>query len=209
MAKAKKGNKSNTKGGKGKGNKKPQKQNRKKKDNFVVKSNKPERIVKKQRAAPTHLDLSKESEDFRHVVRISNTDIPGYLSIAKGLPTIYGVNKRIAEIINGVFEKKTNKKINKVGYITDEEVKILDNIIENLDKEVPSWLLNRAKSIDGKTTHLIMADLKLSLRREFQRLGKIKSYRGLRLQWGLPVRGQKTKSTFRKGGAVGVSKKKK
>ena len=44
---------------------------------------------------------------------------------------------------------------------------------------------------------------------DLRRLKKIKSNRGLRHQWGLPVRGQRTKSNFRrsKGKAVGVKRK--
>lgn len=207
MAKAKAKKSTNTKG-KG-GNKKPQKNN-KKKESSIVKVTKQERVFKqKTRPVPSHLDLSKESEDFKHVVRISNRDIPGYLSIGHGLEVIYGISNRLGQAIETVFYKKTGQAHKKVGYLTEEDVNILNEIIENLDKEVPSWLLNRERAIDTTSKkHLIMADLKLELRKNLQRLGKIKSYRGLRLQWGLPVRGQKTKSTFRKSGAVGVNKKK-
>ena len=37
---------------------------------------------------------------------------------------------------------------------------------------------------------------------------KIHSYKGIRHESGLPVRGQRTRSSFRTGGIVGVSKKK-
>jgi len=53
-----------------------------------------------------------------------------------------------------------------------------------------------------------MNDLDFSVRTDIQRLADIKSYRGLRLSWGLTVRGQRTKSTHRgKGTVVGVMKK--
>jgi len=50
----------------------------------------------------------------------------------------------------------------------------------------------------------------LKLRKEFdiKRLKKVKSYRGMRHAFGLPVRGQRTRSHFRKGRSVGVQKKK-
>ena len=73
---------------------------------------------------------------------------------------------------------------------------------------MPAWLLNRPKEREGNQAQYIMADLKLVERKELQRLGKIKSYRGLRLQWGLRVRGQKTKSSGRRHGTIGVNKKK-
>jgi len=204
MAKAKKGNKANAKGGS-----KNKKTSNKKKSSPVVKVIKKERVFKKvNRPIPSHIDLSKEKDNFKQVIRISSVDIPGYLSIGNGVCGIYGISHRVGNIIQNVFEEKVSKKTPKIGYLDDSEVEILDEIIKNLDQYVPEWILNRSKSAEGKTEHIIMADLQLAQRKEIQRLGKIKSYRGLRLQWGLPVRGQKTKSTFRKGGAVGVSKKK-
>ncbi|MDD3178003.1 MAG: 30S ribosomal protein S13 [Candidatus ainarchaeum sp.] len=208
MAKAKAKGKVNNSKSKS-GNKKPQK-NTRKKESSIVKVTKTERVFKqKTRNIPSHLDLSKEKDDFKHVVRISNRDIPGYMSIGNGLELIYGISNRLGKAIEVIFYKKTNQESLKIGYLKENDIEVLNDIILNLDKEVPSWLLNRAKTIDGDgKKHLIMADLKLELRKNLQRLGKIKSYRGLRLQWGLPVRGQKTKSTFRNGGVVGVSKKK-
>ncbi|HPX78266.1 MAG TPA: 30S ribosomal protein S13, partial [Methanobacterium sp.] len=40
-----------------------------------------------------------------------------------------------------------------------------------------------------------------------KRLKEINCYRGLRHRKGLPVRGQRTKATFRKGSSVGVSRR--
>lgn len=42
----------------------------------------------------------------------------------------------------------------------------------------------------------------------FEYKQKIKAHRGLRHHWGLRVRGQRTKTTGRRGRTVGVSKKK-
>jgi len=210
MAKAKKKDNKNSKGGKGNSkNKKPNK-TQKGKDNFGVKvAPRTERIANQPtRKAPSHFDASKETKDFKHVVRVSGRDVPGFMSLRDGLAFVYGIGKRIASSVEKVFVKKTNRPISKVGYLTDQDVEIIENIILNLDKEIPSWLLNRSRTMDGQTKHLIMADLRLENRKDLQRLGKIKSYRGLRLQWGLTVRGQKTKSSFRKSGAVGVTKKK-
>jgi len=182
-----------------------------KKDNMGMKD-KPERIIlSKQRPVPAHIDLTKESKDFKNVIRISNKDIPGYLTIKDGLMSIYGIDNRMGKVIEDVFIRKVNKPIKKIGYLTDDDVVILEDLIINIDKEVPKWLINRQNCDDGidyKQAHLTMSDLKLAQRKEIQKLGKTKSYRGLRLQWGLPVRGQRTRSTFRKSSAVGVTKKK-
>ena len=74
---------------------------------------------------------------------------------------------------------------------------------------LPAWMLNRRKDYEsGEDKHVINAELKLSREFDIKRLQLIKSYRGLRHAWGLPVRGQKTRSNFRKGSAIGVKKSK-
>jgi small subunit ribosomal protein S13 len=48
----------------------------------------------------------------------------------------------------------------------------------------------------------------MALREDLNRLRKTRSYRGIRHELGLPVRGQRTKSSFRTGRTIGVSRKK-
>lgn len=165
------------------------------------------RLVK-PKPKPSHFNPAKEGADFKHIVRIANRDIPGYMGVSDGLTLIYGISYRLGKAIEDIFFKDSGKVIAKVGNLTDKDVETIENIIANLDKRVPAWLLNRPKQRDGTQAQYIMADLKLVERKELQRLGKSKSYRGLRLQWGLRVRGQKSKSTGRKHSTIGVEKKK-
>ena len=81
------------------------------------------------------------------------------------------------------------------------------------DPKVPSFLKNRQNDFDGgKDKHLVGADLKLRKEFDIKRLRKIRSYRGIRHAVGLPVRGQRTKSNFRKNrkksGSIGIKSKK-
>jgi len=79
--------------------------------------------------------------------------------------------------------------------------------VEN-PSSLPGWLLNRRKDYEtGEDTHVTTAKLRLSYEFDLKRLKKVKSYRGLRHAWGLPVRGQRTRSNFRHGKSVGVMKK--
>ena len=56
---------------------------------------------------------------------------------------------------------------------------------------------------------MIGADLEMAKRKDISMMKKLGSYKGMRHRAGLPVRGQRTRSSFRHGkGAVGVSKKK-
>ena len=100
------------------------------------------------------------------------------------------------------------EQINKLDVANSE-----NHLDKPLHKEIPEPLPNfsgfnwciSGSSGSGKTTLLY------SLMTRKKEKGKIKSYRGLRLQKRLPVRGQRTRSNFRrsKGKVVGVKKKKK
>ena len=69
-------------------------------------------------------------------------------------------------------------------------------------------MLNRRNDYEtGETVHLIESDLMMRLRDDLNRMKKVRSYKGKRHEVGLPVRGQRTKSTFRKGTSVGVRKR--
>jgi len=150
-------------------------------------------------------------KELNLIVRIANKDLNGKLSIPRAIMDLKGINHRIANIVAKIFEKQTKtKNDSKIGMLSDEMVKKLEDIILNPGKYgIPVWALNRQKDFEtGENMHLIMGDLQFGLRKDLQRLGKIKSYRGLRHAWQLPVRGQRTKSTHRgKGGVVGVMKK--
>jgi small subunit ribosomal protein S13 len=151
------------------------------------------------------------AKELRLIVRIANKDLNGRLPIYRALTALQGISHRIARMIAFQFEKESKIPFDsKLGEIPESLDKKLEDIILNpLNHGIPSWALNKRKEFEsGKDLHFVMGDLQFSLRQDLQRLKKIKSYRGLRHSWGLPVRGQRTKSTHRgKGGVVGVFKK--
>ncbi|MCD6464204.1 30S ribosomal protein S13 [Candidatus Woesearchaeota archaeon] len=151
----------------------------------------------------------QSSPEFKQLVRIGQTDIPGHKRVAYGLTAIKGVSYMIA---NAICFIAGVDKMKKIGELSDQEINNIEQAISKLSEKAPKWLLNRRKDYStGKDLHLIKTDLDLTRDFDLRRLKKIKSYRGLRLQWGLPVRGQRTKSNFRKnkGKALGVRRKKK
>lgn len=152
-----------------------------------------------------------EKENFRHIIRIAGKDLNGNLPINRALTKIKGVGIRMAKNIAIIFEKETQVRFDsKLGEMPEEFDKKLEEIVLSPGKHgVPSYQLNKQKEFStGEDKHLVMNDLDFNKRNELQRLNEIKSYRGLRLSWGLTVRGQRTKSTHRgKGGTVGVLKK--
>lgn len=153
----------------------------------------------------------KDGKDIRYIVRISNRDLNGSKPIRRALTGIKGIGARTADAFARVFEAETGIGADsRLGEIPEGKEKELEELIMHPEKHgLPMWMLNRRNDFEsGDSVHLVENDLQFSLRKDLQRLSEIKSYRGLRLMWGLPVRGQKTKSTHRgKGGAVGVVKK--
>jgi small subunit ribosomal protein S13 len=147
----------------------------------------------------------EKKEEFKHLVRIAGKDISGKKNVVSGLALIRGVGPRTGRI--ACIGAKVDWR-RRIGNLSDKEIDVIEEEIKKLDK-APSWLLNRQKDYDsGKNLQVIGSDLMLSLRDDINRLRKIRSYRGVRHETGLPVRGQRTRSTFRKNATVGVSRKK-
>ncbi|MBS3062104.1 MAG: 30S ribosomal protein S13 [Candidatus Diapherotrites archaeon] len=152
-----------------------------------------------------------EKKEIRYIVRIINKDLTGTSQIYKAVQEIKGIGQRMGKNIAEAFEKETGvSRHTRIGEMTEDLDQKLEDIVLHPDKHgLPKWTLNRQRDFEtGATTHMVMSELDFAIRKDLQRLNQIKSYRGLRHSWGLPVRGQKTKSTHRgKGGVVGVTKK--
>ena len=97
----------------------------------------------------------------------------------------------------------------KLGSLNEQEMQRLEQVIKNPSSfGIPSWILNRRKDPEsGKDIHLTEADIDMQRKFDIQKYINLKSYRGFRHMFGLPVRGQHTRSTFRKGRVVGVLRK--
>jgi small subunit ribosomal protein S13 len=150
--------------------------------------------------------VTTKEADFRYIVRILGTDIDGLKQLPIGLLKIKGINTRLADAI--VKVAGFNPKMC-VGILTDAEIKNLENIIKSPSNfGVPIWLLNRRKDLEtGKDLHLTGPDLTLSTRTGIKLMIESRSWKGVRHSLGLKVRGQKTRTTGRKGRVVGVRRK--
>ncbi|MEN4016943.1 MAG: 30S ribosomal protein S13 [Methanobacterium sp.] len=146
-------------------------------------------------------------EDFKHMIRIARKDINGNKTIQNALADIKGVGKALSRAIGINMGLDLNQKI---GYLSDDEVNRIEEVVRDLKSlNIPEWMLNRRNDYEtGETGHLIESDLMMALREDLNRMKKIRSYKGRRHEVGLPVRGQRTKSTFRKGSSVGVRRRK-
>jgi small subunit ribosomal protein S13 len=147
-----------------------------------------------------------EKEEFKHIVRILDTDLDGKKSVAYSLCGMKGIGRRVARTIVVSSGIDLNAKM---GELSDVEIERLKSAINSAEKRLPWWMLNRKKDlITGEDKHIMGSDFVLKLREDINLLRKIRSYRGIRHERGLRVRGQRTKSTGRKGLVVGVTRKK-
>ncbi|MBU0535453.1 MAG: 30S ribosomal protein S13 [Nanoarchaeota archaeon] len=148
------------------------------------------------------------AEEFRHILRIANTDLDGNKPVLSALRKIKGVSFMFANMICSLAKIDKYKK---VGHLSDEEAKKLDDAVNNPAKfKAPLWMYNRRKDYEtGEDKHITTGDIIFHKSNDIKRLRAIKSYRGSRHAEGLPVRGQRTKSNFRrnKGKVTGVKKK--
>ncbi len=145
-------------------------------------------------------------EEFKHMVRIARKDINGNKTIINALTDIKGIGKALSGAICTTMDFDPSQQI---GYLSDKEVLRLEEAVKNPKNGIiPEWMFNRRNDYEtGETGHLIESDLVMCLRDDLNRMKKTRSYKGRRHEVGLPVRGQRTKSTFRKGSSVGVRRR--
>ena len=143
-----------------------------------------------------------EETEIKERVRIARTGINGTQNVEKALTALKGVGDMYA---NAVAEAM-NLKNTKIGALEDDKIDEIEEKLKNPEElDLPEWIRNRRKDRDtGDNLHLIESDLELKQEFDIRRLKEIGSYKGWRHQIGLPVRGQKTQSSFRSGDKVGV-----
>lgn len=142
-------------------------------------------------------------EEHEILVRIYGQDIRGSKNIYVGLTKIKGASWTIS----GIVCKNLNlDKRMKISDLSKDQIKNITEELKNLS--APDFLKNRQRDLDtGESKHFLGVDLDMKREFDIKRMKKIKSYRGIRHSMKLPVRGQRTRSNFRKSGiAVGVKK---
>ncbi|MBS3125019.1 30S ribosomal protein S13 [Candidatus Woesearchaeota archaeon] len=128
--------------------------------------------------------------EFKHLVRIANTDLKGEKAIVYALKDVRGIGVPFA---HAVCVTLGIDGLAKIGNIAETDMKRIDEVIKSPAKyNIPSWMFNRRHDIDtGEDKHVVTNELL------FNKDNDIKL---------MPVRGQRTRSNFRanKGKVVGV-----
>lgn len=148
-------------------------------------------------------------KNFREKVffRKLRSQVDGNAKVEFGLTQIRGIGRRLAQAIVKVAEINPDMRI---GAVSEKDLNKLEEIILNpTENGIPDWMVNRKKDLrTGENLHYIGNQLEITVKRDIDRMKRIKSYKGVRHHLGLKVRGQRTKSTGRHGLVIGVVRKK-
>lgn len=142
-------------------------------------------------------------QELRLIVRLLNTDLDGSKKVPYALAGIRGVGIFLGQAVAKALNIDPDLRL---GQLTDQQLALIEDCIRNpLKYGIPAWVLNRRRDpTSGRDLHLTGAELELAIKEDIQRDMRIKSWRGVRHSLGLKVRGQRTRTTGRKAGPVGV-----
>jgi small subunit ribosomal protein S13 len=145
------------------------------------------------------------SQEFRFIVRVAGRDLDGTKKVVPAIAEIKGVGDSYANAM--VTSLKIDSRT-RLGLLSDKQLQQLEQALKDPGMmNLPPWLLNRRKDIDsGSNIHRFGSDLDFMIKGDLDREKNILSWRGIRHSLGLKVRGQRTRTTGRKGRTVGVKK---
>jgi small subunit ribosomal protein S13 len=134
--------------------------------------------------------------EFKHIIRVANTDLVGEKKLIIALQKIRGVGYNMA---NAICRAATIPKERRAGDLSDAEEARLSDVVLHPEKHgIPTWMFNRRKDYEtGEEKHLLLADIAYATEQDKRRESRMKSYKGVRYPLNLTVRGQRTKSNFR------------
>jgi small subunit ribosomal protein S13 len=140
------------------------------------------------------------------IIRLAETNLDGNKAVREAIRRVDG----ISFMLSNAIVKQCGFAGKKLGQLSEAEMKRLEEAITNPQSlGIPVWMLNRRNEpLTGRTRHLTASQLEFTHKMDINELKKMKCYRGVRHIQGQPVRGQRTRSTFRKGKSVGVRRKK-
>ena len=148
-------------------------------------------------------------EEIRGIVHLGGKDIRGQLPLGAAIIRVKGVGYRLSRLLATAIDKHLSIPSNTmIGKLSEEQMDKVEEVIKNPSKYgVPVFLLNRRKDSDtGEDKHLVASDLTFAVRNDVEAEKKMFSWRGYRHQYGQKVRGQRTRTTGRKGTTMGVAK---
>ena len=145
------------------------------------------------------------SREFNYIVRLHGSNLDGTKLLPYALCDLKGIGIRVSKTM---IKKLGLDSSLRLGSLSEADVRRLEEILDNpASGGIPNWMLNRRKDLEtGKDVHLLGSDLTLRVKDDIDLMKETRSWKGNRHARGLNVRGQRTKTTARKGRSVGVSR---
>ncbi len=172
-----------------------------------VKDEEQERIkADKEKEKKSVKPVKIEKRELRAIIRLADNDLDADKPLIRAIMGIKGVSHSMSKAICKVSGFDPFQKI---GSLDENQMHKLEEVLKDPGKfGVPSYILNRRKDVEtGKDLHLSGSDLDIARKFDIRRMVDLKTWKGSRHMMGLPVRGQRTRSSFRKGRVVGVVRK--
>ncbi|AKH97947.1 30S ribosomal protein S13 [Halanaeroarchaeum sulfurireducens] len=142
-------------------------------------------------------------EDLRYFVRIGQTDLDGTKTVERALNGMDGIGRRAARMI---AEAADVDRTATLGRLDDDVIEDVIEAVENFADYAPDWMANRQNDFyTGDTSHVTGNQVELTRNQDINRMRMVRSYKGIRHERGQKVRGQRTKSTGRTEGTIGVN----
>ena len=146
-----------------------------------------------------------EASEFRHLVRISGRDLDGGKKLIVALSDLKGVGYNFANVITTRLSLDPRVRL---GTLSEQQVKEVEDAIQSTSRgALPRWYYKRRNDPEtGEAKQLLGSDLDFIQKNDIEDEKNIQSWKGVRHGLGLKVRGQRTRTTGRKGRTVGVRK---
>jgi len=144
-------------------------------------------------------------QEFRHLVRIAGKDLEGGKKLLAALSDVRGVGPSFSVAVIKRIGVDPNVRL---GTLSEEQIRNIEKAIQDTaTSSLPNWYYNRRNDPNtGETRQLLGSDLDFAIKNDIDAEKNIQSWKGVRHSLGLKVRGQRTRTTGRKGATVGVRK---
>jgi small subunit ribosomal protein S13 len=155
-------------------------------------------------------ESEKKEKVSRGIVRVAGRDLKGELPIRRAICDVKGIGANLGSILSDKVADELGIERNMpIGNLSEKQIDSLEQIISNPAKfGIPRFLLNRRKDpVTGEDRHLVGGDLAFATKQTIEHEKDIFSWRGYRHAFGQKVRGQRTRTSGRRGMTVGVLRK--
>jgi small subunit ribosomal protein S13 len=173
-----------------------------------IKKPKKQKITQKKKEE--EILKTPEGKEIKGVVRIAAKDIKGSLKLADALRKIKGIGYNLSILFRDIICKEFSiPPTTRIGELSDEQISRVEYIITHpTEFDVPTFMLNRQKEYSSnEPKHLLGNDLVFAIKQDIEHEKSSQTWRGFRHTYGKKVRGQRTRTTGRKGLTVGVLRK--